>query len=92
MLLKIVLIYLAIVNLVAFVMYGVDKAKARANKWRIPEATLILVALIGGSIGAFAGMHIFRHKTKKPKFFILVPLFIVIHVAAAVLIFFKFVR
>lgn len=60
---KIILIYLAAVNLVTFVMYGIDKYKAKKAKWRIPEATLLLMAAIGGSIGAWTGMQVWHHKT-----------------------------
>ena len=78
---KIVLTYLLVVNVVAFMMYGMDKRKAVRKQWRIPEATLLGVAFIGGSVGALLGMQAFRHKTKHWKFKILVPLFLVIHVA-----------
>ena len=73
-------IYLLIINLVAFYLYWSDKRKAKKGKWRIPENTLLLVALIGGSVGALAGMYIFRHKTKHWKFKILVPLFLILHI------------
>ena len=74
--------YLAI-NVIVFVMYGVDKYKAKHNKWRIPEATLIGAAVIG-VLGALAGMKFFRHKTKKPKFYITVPLILALELAVAV--------
>lgn len=70
-------------NLVVFVMYGIDKSKAIHHKWRIPEATL-LGAAVFGVFGALAGMYFFRHKTKKPKFFITVPLILVLEAAVAV--------
>ena len=61
-------IYLLIMNLVGlFVMY-IDKRKAMYGRWRIPEKTLLTIALLGGSIGTMAGMYLFRHKTKKLKF------------------------
>ena len=82
---KLLIGYLVIVNLAAFVMYGIDKRKAIKNQWRIPEKTLLGVALIGGSVGALLGMTKFRHKTKHWKFKICVPLFLVIHVVLAVL-------
>lgn len=72
-----------IVNVIVFVMYGVDKYKATYKKWRIPEATLI-VAAVFGVFGALAGMKFFHHKTKKPKFYITVPLIFVLEVAATV--------
>ncbi len=60
--------YLIIINLVTFFIYGLDKAKAEGRSWRVKETKLLLLALIGGSIGAIAGMKIFRHKTKKVGF------------------------
>lgn len=56
--------YLAVVNLIDFILMGVDKKKAIRGAWRIPEATLFLFALIGGSLGGILGMHFFHHKTK----------------------------
>lgn len=73
-----ILIYLIAINIIAFVMYGNDKRKARKNKWRTPESTLLIIALIGGAYGAWGGMKVFRHKTKHRKFKILVPLFAVV--------------
>ena len=84
---RLLLIALFAVNLLSFVLYGIDKAKARRSAWRIPESTLLLTALLGGSVGALLGMELFRHKTKHAKFRILVPLFLVLHIAAAVCIF-----
>ena len=81
---KWVLSILAAVNLFAFVLYGVDKVKAKKGAWRIPEATLLLVAFLGGSLGALLGMEVFRHKTKHAKFRILIPLFLILHIALAV--------
>jgi uncharacterized membrane protein YsdA (DUF1294 family) len=66
--------YFAVINLLGFTLMGIDKQKARKNAWRIPERTLILVAFIGGGIGALIGMYHFRHKTKHTKFIILLPL------------------
>ncbi|MBR3786474.1 MAG: DUF1294 domain-containing protein [Firmicutes bacterium] len=74
--------YLLAVNLLAFFLYGIDKRKAVKDQWRIPEATLLGVAFVGGSIGAWAGMQVFRHKTKHWKFKILVPVFFLMQVAA----------
>ena len=72
------LIYALAVNLTAFILYGADKKKAEKHKWRIPEATLILFAGIGGAVGALLGMYLFRHKTKHIKFLVTVPLFTVL--------------
>lgn len=76
-----ILIYLAIINLCAFVAFGIDKLKARRDAWRTPENTLLLLAAIGGSFGSFLGMKVWRHKTQHKKFTILVPLLIAIHIA-----------
>lgn len=67
------LLYLLIVNACAFTLMLEDKHNARKKLWRIPEATLIAVAVLGGSIGAFLGMHLFRHKTRHPKFALGIP-------------------
>lgn len=76
-----ILIYLAIINLCAFVAFGIDKIKARRGAWRTPESTLLLLAAIGGSFGSFLGMKVWRHKTQHKKFTILVPLLMAIHIA-----------
>ena len=74
-------IYVLIINVVSFAVYGIDKQKAVEGRWRIPEFTLLLTGFIGGAIGSFAGMKFFRHKTKKLKFRILVPVFMVLNLA-----------
>ena len=71
--------YLAAVNLAAFLLYGVDKFKARRGLWRIPESVLLFMAAAGGSAGALLGMRFFHHKTKKPRFFIGVPVMLFLH-------------
>lgn len=81
---KIILIYLAAVNLVTFVMYGIDKYKAKKAKWRIPEATLLLMATIGGSIGAWVGMLVWHHKTLHKKFKYGVPAILLLQVTSVV--------
>lgn len=73
-----------IVNIIVFIMYGIDKYKATHMKWRIPEATLIGAAVFG-VFGALAGMYLFHHKTKKPKFYITVPVILILEVAAVCL-------
>ena len=60
--------YLVVINFITFFVYGLDKAKAEGQSWRVKETRLLLLALVGGSIGAIAGMKIFRHKTKKIGF------------------------
>lgn len=71
-------IYLVIISLITFVLYGVDKYKAVHHRWRIPEATLIGFCAAGGAAGGLVGMLLFHHKTRKWKFRILVPLFLVL--------------
>ena len=80
---KLLILYLLIVNAAGFLLMLVDKYKARKNLWRIPEKTLLGVALIGGSIGAYAGMQLFRHKTQHPKFFIGIPVIMALQIMLA---------
>lgn len=75
-----ILIYLLGINLVGFLSMLFDKHRARRNAWRIPEATLFLFAIFGGSVGSLIGMYTFRHKTMKPKFFIGIPVILGIQV------------
>lgn len=74
-----IVVYLIVINLITCILYGVDKLKAMAGGWRTPEKVLLGFAFIGGSVGAFAGMQIFRHKTRHLKFRILVPLCLILH-------------
>ena len=83
------LFYLLLINAASFVLMLADKLKARKNRWRIPERTLMLSALLGGSIGALAGMYLFRHKTRHAKFTIGIP---AILIAEVFLIFWIFSR
>lgn len=86
-----VIIYIA-VNIFVFLLYGADKRKAIRRKWRIPEATLITASFFG-VFGALAGMYILRHKTKKPKFYITVPIILIAELAAsAVIIYYCFLK
>lgn len=80
---KFLLLYLLLVNAVGFVIMLADKRKAQQNLWRIPESTLLTVAAIGGSIGSLAGMHVFHHKTRKPKFYIGIPAILILQILAA---------
>lgn len=75
--------YLVLINLAAFIAMGVDKSKAKRGAWRIPEKTLFLLSLLGGSIGSLAGMYAFRHKTRHMKFVIGMPAILILHLAAA---------
>lgn len=80
---------ICLMNLIAFIMFGVDKFKASHDLWRIPESTLILFAFLGGAIGALAGMKVFHHKTRKIKFRILIPAALVFNIAVAGFIIYK---
>ena len=79
--------YLITVNAAAFILMLADKIKAKNIKWRIPEATLMGAAAIGGSLGAIAGMYTFRHKTRHPKFTIGLPLILALQIIGAVLLY-----
>ena len=83
---KLLILYLLIVNAIGFLLMLVDKYKAKKNLWRIPESTLFLMAAIGGSIGALAGMYTFRHKTKHLKFTLGVPAILIAQIAVAILL------
>lgn len=78
------LYYLLAINALTFLLYGIDKYKAKKNQWRISEATLLTMAAIGGSIGAWAGMRIWHHKTMHKKFKYGIPLIIIMQIAVAV--------
>ena len=81
------LAYLITINAFAFLLMRIDKQKARRKAWRIPEATLIGVAIAGGSIGSLAGMYIFRHKTRHPKFTVGIPTILSLQILAAVVLY-----
>lgn len=83
------IIYLLAVNIIAFLMYGIDKSRARRGKWRISEKTLIGIAVIGGSIGALLGMLVFHHKTKHWYFRFGIPAILLIQGILIWLIFFQ---
>lgn len=72
--------YLVIINFAAFYLFWEDKRRAKKNKWRIQESTLLLTAFLGGSFGSLVAMHVFRHKTQHLKFKIGIPLFFILHV------------
>lgn len=82
--------YLIAVNILAFIMYGVDKLKARHHWWRIPEWVLLSIATAGGSIGAFIGMKCFHHKTIKPLFRFGVPTILLLQIATIAYIWFTY--
>ena len=83
------LIYLLLINIVAFCAMWIDKIKAKNGKWRISEAALFLMAIFGGSIGGIAGMYAFRHKTKKKKFQIGFPAILITQILIF-LLYYKF--
>ena len=76
---QIIIYYLLAINVVAFFVYGIDKLKAKKGKWRISEASLLLLAVIGGSVGAWAGMKAWHHKTMHKKFRYGLPLIALLH-------------
>ncbi|MBR1673350.1 MAG: DUF1294 domain-containing protein [Eubacterium sp.] len=76
---KSIIFYYVVVNLVAFIMYGIDKNRAIKKEWRISEKSLILVSVAGGAFGALLGMHVFRHKTRHIKFQLIIPLTVIVH-------------
>lgn len=82
--LKFLIVYLLLINAAAFFLMLADKQKAKKNLWRIPEATLMLSAALGGSVGTLAGMYTFRHKTKHIKFTLGVPAILIGQIALAV--------
>ena len=80
---KLLITYLLIINAAGFLLMLIDKWKARKKRWRIPEATLMTVAALGGSIGSLLGMYTFRHKTRHPKFTLGIPLILALQLVAA---------
>ena len=83
---KYLLIYLAVINVIALIVMAADKRKARHNRWRISERTLFLLALTGGSIGVLAGMKLFRHKTRHLSFTLGIPAILIIQLLFVYLI------
>ncbi len=86
---KLILLYLLIINAIGFVLMLVDKHKARKNLWRIPEATLMSAAALGGSIGCLIGMYTVRHKTRHLKFTLGIPLILAAQSALALYLLLK---
>lgn len=83
---KIAILYLLGVNVIAFLLFGIDKKRAIDHSWRIKESTLFLSAIIGGSIGSILGMQMFRHKTKHWYFVFGVPAILILQIAAVIII------
>ena len=83
---RIAIVWLVAINAVSFVVYGLDKHRAKRSRWRISESALLALALAGGSIGAWMGMLVWRHKTKHKKFRYGIPLIIIVQCIAVLLI------
>ena len=83
---KLLSFYLLIINALGFLLMLVDKWKARKNRWRVRESTLLLIAALGGSVESLAGMYLFRHKTRHLKFTLGIPLILAAQCIAAVLV------
>lgn len=81
---KLLLVYLLIINAAGFILMLVDKWKSKKKRWRIPEATLMTVAALGGSIGSLAGMYAFRHKTRHRRFTLGIPLILAVQIVIAI--------
>lgn len=86
----VLLIYVAGINVISFLCFGIDKWKAQHRKWRISEGALLVTVLFGGGIGGWIGMYLFHHKVNKPKFSIGVPLIILIELGLTRMILFTF--
>ena len=84
---EIIFYYLAIINVITFIVYGIDKLKAKKSRWRISEATLLLLAVLGGSIGAWLGVKVWHHKTLHKKFKYGIPLIIIVQIALCIYLF-----
>lgn len=89
-LLKAILVWLAVINLIAFALMGLDKWKARRDAWRIPEKTLFLAALLGGALGGTIGMHLFHHKTRHWYFRFGFPVLLILQLLLAGFLAYRF--
>lgn len=85
----VIFVYIIIMNMIGLLIMGIDKTRARHHAWRIPEAMLFLVSALGGSAGTWAGMYLFRHKTKHWYFVVGMPAILVIQIAALVYVFYR---
>lgn len=85
----ILLFYLFGVNLLTFIVYGVDKSKARKSRWRIPETALLMLAVVGGSVGAWMGMRVWHHKTLHLKFKYGIPFIFLLQIAFCIYLWIK---
>ncbi len=87
---KYILIYLLCINIIGFLAMGIDKFKAQKGWWRIPEATLMTMCLLGGGIGTISGMYTFRHKTKKMKFTVGMPTILITEIVLIIYVIIKY--
>jgi uncharacterized membrane protein YsdA (DUF1294 family) len=87
---KYFLLYLLLINAAAFLLMLVDKIKAKKNRWRIPERTLLGIAVFGGSVGCYLGMQLFRHKTRHAQFYIGIPVIMALQIVGGILIYSHF--
>ena len=87
---KNILIYFLIINVIGFLAMGIDKLKAKKDWWRIPEGTLLMIAILGGGVGGILGMYTFRHKTKKMKFTVGMPTILISEIVLIIYCFIKF--
>ena len=87
---KFLVIYYAVINIWTFILFAVDKSRAKRGKWRISEAALLGCCFIGGALGGFLSMQIFRHKTKHLQFTVPVPIFLILHIALFVFLALRF--
>lgn len=86
---SLILFYFIFINILTFIIFGVDKYRARRKKWRISEKTLFLLAFIGGSLGAELGMHGFHHKTRHPQFYIGIPAILLLQICLLFFLIYK---
>lgn len=84
---KNIIIYVLAINIICFLAMGVDKWKAKKGHWRTKEKTLLTLVILGGGIGGILGMRVFRHKTKKPQFYIGFPLILIIEIVSIIIYF-----
>ncbi len=87
---KNILLYILIINILGFCAMGIDKWKAKRGSWRIPENTLFLFTVLGGGIGTIAGIYTFRHKTKKAKFTVGMPVILILEIILIVFLIIRF--
>lgn len=85
-----ILVWVLLMSIISFVIYGIDKECAKKEKWRIKESTLLLLGFIGGGIGSFIGMKVFHHKTLKKQFKILVPISMIVWVGLVIVVLIRY--